>query len=170
MIGAHRPHHRLLAGRRPFLLDFLHHKQSNVLESNCYCSGYLPLIIYLGYTRSNPRPSLIRSVLHPRLHWTGRDERLMGLQIVLSACTMILAANPMAPKTRVRYLGETAGSAYQGHGDSIARRMGGLETVSGREGYGSMSRTQCSFTLLSARHCTLLLEQIFRCVRRTSSH
>jgi len=22
--------------------------------------GYLPLIIYLGYTRSNPRPSLIR--------------------------------------------------------------------------------------------------------------
>ncbi|EME43045.1 hypothetical protein DOTSEDRAFT_131410 [Dothistroma septosporum NZE10] len=24
--------------------------------------GYLPLIIYLGYTRSNPRPSLIRSV------------------------------------------------------------------------------------------------------------
>ncbi|KAF7185333.1 Mitochondrial import receptor subunit tom7, partial [Pseudocercospora fuligena] len=23
-------------------------------------SGYLPLIIYLGYTRSNPRPSLIR--------------------------------------------------------------------------------------------------------------
>ncbi|EMF11965.1 Tom7-domain-containing protein [Sphaerulina musiva SO2202] len=24
--------------------------------------GYLPLIIYLGYTRSNPRPSLIRYV------------------------------------------------------------------------------------------------------------
>ncbi|RMZ00744.1 hypothetical protein D0860_07879 [Hortaea werneckii] len=22
--------------------------------------GYLPLILYLGYTRSNPRPSLIR--------------------------------------------------------------------------------------------------------------
>ena len=22
--------------------------------------GYLPLIIYLGYTRSNPRPSLVR--------------------------------------------------------------------------------------------------------------
>jgi import receptor subunit TOM7 len=24
--------------------------------------GYLPLIIYLGYTQSNPRPTLIRSV------------------------------------------------------------------------------------------------------------
>ncbi|XTI92110.1 Tom7-domain-containing protein, partial [Cenococcum geophilum] len=24
--------------------------------------GYLPLILYLGYTRSEPRPSLIRSV------------------------------------------------------------------------------------------------------------
>ncbi|KAF2841720.1 Tom7-domain-containing protein [Patellaria atrata CBS 101060] len=24
--------------------------------------GYLPLILYLGYTRSEPRPSLIRSI------------------------------------------------------------------------------------------------------------
>ncbi|KAG6031373.1 hypothetical protein E4U40_007244 [Claviceps sp. LM458 group G5] len=27
--------------------------------------GYLPLILYLGYTRSEPRPSLIQYVHHP---------------------------------------------------------------------------------------------------------
>lgn len=42
--------------------------------SDMLCSGYLPLIIYLGYTKSNPRPSLIRSVVFIKLK-KGKTKR-----------------------------------------------------------------------------------------------
>ena len=70
LAGAHWSHHRHLPRCdslvRSASLDIRHclsWKFEEIKRLTGLCSGYLPLIVYLGYTRSNPRPSLIRFVL-----------------------------------------------------------------------------------------------------------
>jgi hypothetical protein len=58
--GAHRAGHRLFSNRSPLVRPIVPRLIIAIIILTSHRSGYLPLIIYLGYTRSNPRPSLIR--------------------------------------------------------------------------------------------------------------
>ncbi|KZM19319.1 translocase of the outer mitochondrial membrane, variant 2 [Ascochyta rabiei] len=84
--------------------------------------GYLPLILYLGYSQSQPKPSLIRYRLYP-LHSLAcnTSSHLHTVSFLLSHKLAAVAIDPLNDclqftvqhnlNSAHRYLGHTAGAA-----------------------------------------------------------
>ncbi|KAF5628203.1 FAD carrier FLX1 [Fusarium tjaetaba] len=89
--------------------------------------GYLPLILYLGYTRSEPRPSVIRYALIPtnRIHHAGLSPATIESIAGLSAGTVAtLTVHPLdVVKTRMQIYRSAAPDAVRPTTMSILRAL-----------------------------------------------